>query len=73
MGSAPDEACREPGFLFMHETRHPVMLTHHLAIASTEVTHEQFEVLMGYNPSHIQSVSPQCVPTNYKLPDKVKR
>lgn len=47
MGSPVEENGRDSEL----ETLHEVTLTHHIEILSTEVTHEEFESLLGFNPS----------------------
>jgi len=55
MGSPESEPGRSTG-----ETEHTVTLTHPFEIMQTEVTQEQFEALMGYNPSHHVSCGGDC-------------
>ncbi len=55
MGSPP----LEPGRLDI-ETQHFVTLTTDFLIQPTEVTQEQFESVMGYNPSHFTKCGPTC-------------
>ena len=57
MGSPDDEFGRES--IGMREPQHEVSLTRDFEIQSTEVTQEQFEAVMGYNPSHFASC-PAC-------------
>jgi formylglycine-generating enzyme required for sulfatase activity len=58
MGSPSNEPCREYA-LQGKETQHSVTLTRSFEMAATEVTQEQFEALMGYNPSS-HSSCPDC-------------
>jgi formylglycine-generating enzyme required for sulfatase activity len=55
MGSAQDSPCR-----YKNEDLHQVTLTRSYEIQSTEVTQEQFETVMGYNPSHFTSCGRDC-------------
>jgi formylglycine-generating enzyme required for sulfatase activity len=55
MGSPPDEAGREDD-----EVEHPVKLTRDVLMMDAEVTQEQFEGLMGYNPSYFEKCGPTC-------------
>jgi formylglycine-generating enzyme required for sulfatase activity len=49
MGSPEDEAGRDPD-----ELRHPVTLTRGFWMGVTQVTQEQFQNVLGYNPSHFR-------------------
>ena len=55
LGSPPDE----PGRLKI-ETQHHVTLTTDFLIQPTEVTQEQYQTVMGYNPSRFKSCGPTC-------------
>jgi formylglycine-generating enzyme required for sulfatase activity len=55
MGSPTTESCRRDD-----EDRHDVTLTRGFDLAETEVTQEQFESLMGYNPSFQVACGAQC-------------
>jgi formylglycine-generating enzyme required for sulfatase activity len=55
MGSPADEPGR-----FDIEPQHDVTLTSDFMIQTTEVTQEQFESVMGYNPSHFRTCGPTC-------------
>ena len=55
MGSPRNEAGREND-----EVQHQVTLTQDFLLMETEVTQEQFQDLMGYNPSHFQKCGPTC-------------
>ena len=55
MGSPPTESDSDSV-----ETQHEVTLTYDFEIQNTEVTQEQFEILMGYNPSYFSSCGKDC-------------
>jgi formylglycine-generating enzyme required for sulfatase activity len=55
MGSLASEPCR-----FADEDQHQVTLTHGFEIQSTEVTQDQFQALMGYNPSGFSACGGTC-------------
>jgi len=55
MGSPPTERGREDD-----EVQHQVTLTRDFLLMQTEVTQEQFEDVMGYNPSDLQKCGPTC-------------
>jgi formylglycine-generating enzyme required for sulfatase activity len=45
---------------FPNEIAHPVRLTRDYWIMATEISQEQFEQVMGYNPSHFAGCGPTC-------------
>jgi formylglycine-generating enzyme required for sulfatase activity len=55
MGSPASEPCR-----VADETQRKVTLTRAFELASTEVTQEQFQGALGYNPSKNAACGPQC-------------
>lgn len=55
MGSPPDEGGRSDD-----ETQHEVTLTRDFEILSTEVTQDEFEALLGYNPSYFETCGGTC-------------
>lgn len=55
MGAPAEETGR-----FDIETAHEVTLSYDFQIQSTEVTQEQFESVMGYNPSRFRQCGPSC-------------
>lgn len=55
MGSPTGEPCRDAD-----EDLHQVTLTREITIQATEVTQDQFQSLMGYNPSLHKSCGAQC-------------
>ncbi|MFH1132602.1 MAG: formylglycine-generating enzyme family protein [Pseudomonadota bacterium] len=55
MGSPPSEACRGS-----NETQHQVTLTNDFEISKYEVTQQEFQALMGYNPSYFLSCGNDC-------------
>ena len=55
MGSPTTEPCR-----WWDETVHSVTLTRKFQISNTEVTQQQFNALMGYNPSYYKSCGSTC-------------
>lgn len=61
MGCTPSQASQcmfdEP---FHSETLHNVTLTHDYWVSVTEVTQEDFEAKMGYNPSYFSTCGPTC-------------
>lgn len=61
MGSPASELGRDDEL----ETLHAVTLTRHFEILSTEITQEEFESLMGFNPSEFgpAHVAPNCGPS----------
>ena len=59
MGSPAEEACRELG-IKKKETLHPVVITRPFEISATEVTQDQFKMLMGYNPSSFSECGKDC-------------
>jgi formylglycine-generating enzyme required for sulfatase activity len=57
MGSPGGEAGRD---YILSELRHEVTLTHSFIIRSTEVSQEEFEDIMGYNPSQFSDCGRRC-------------
>ena len=55
MGSPTTEPRR-----LSNEAQHLVYLTHAFELMETEVTQEQFEALMSYNPSHFSACATDC-------------
>jgi formylglycine-generating enzyme required for sulfatase activity len=55
MGSPAGELCRRTD-----EDQHEVKLTRQAEISETEVTQEQFQALMGYNPAYNTSCGATC-------------
>jgi hypothetical protein len=55
MGAPPDEVGRHP-----NEMLHEVTLTHSFSIETTEVTQDEFEALMGINPSRFTGCGGDC-------------
>jgi formylglycine-generating enzyme required for sulfatase activity len=55
MGSPTSEPCRNPG-----EDLHQVTLTRGFAITTTEVTQEQFTLVMQRNPASATACGPTC-------------
>ncbi len=59
MGSPPEEVGRDDD-----ETQHQVTLTHNFYFTPTEVTQDQFESLMGYNPTLFPECGGDCPEEN---------
>ena len=56
MGSSAGEPCRDKAM----ENQRQVTLSHNFSLGAAEVTQDQFEVLMGYNPSHYLDCGLNC-------------
>lgn len=55
MGSPKSTPCRHN-----NQDRHPVTLTRSFEIQTTEVTQEQFQLVLGHNPAHFSSCGSTC-------------
>lgn len=55
MGSPASETCRLPT-----ETQHQATLSRSFSIQTTEVTQEQYQAIMGYNPAAFSTCGGQC-------------
>jgi formylglycine-generating enzyme required for sulfatase activity len=54
-GSPPDEFGRDPG-----ERQHEVRISNPFYLQTTEVTQEQYQAVMGHNPSRYRDCGPNC-------------